>query len=101
MDTLRGITDGYHMGNDRRFIVFEAVLQDGTEGAFLIEFEAACSWDLDGSDSVGVLDLLALLAAWGPCQVCLPTCDCGGDCTIGITDLLILIANWGDCPREK
>ena len=100
MDTLRGVTDGYHMGNDRRFIVFEAVLQDGTEGAFLIEFEAACPWDLNSSDSVGILDLLALLAAWGPCQQrCVPpTCDFDGDCTIGITDLLILIANWGDCP---
>ena len=100
VDTLRGITDGYHMSNDGRFIVFEAVLQDGIEGAFLIEFEAACPWDLDGTDSVGVLDLLALLAAWGPCQKwCVPpTCDFDGDCTIGITDVLILIANWGDCP---
>ena len=98
VDTLRGITDGYHMSNNGRFIVFEAVLQDGTEGAFLIEFEAACPWDLNGSDSVNVLDLLALLAAWGPCQVCPPRCGFDGDCTIGIIDLLILLANWGDCP---
>ncbi len=100
MDTLRGITDGYYMSNDRRFIVFEAVLQDGTEGAFLVEFEAACPWDLDGTDSVDVRDLLTLLAASGPRQKrCVsPTCDFDGDCPLGITDLLILIANWGDCP---
>ncbi|MCH8164509.1 MAG: hypothetical protein IH889_02765 [Planctomycetes bacterium] len=57
-----------------------------------------CPWDLDGSGDVGILDLLALLAAWGPCQVCVPSCDLDGDCNVGILDLLILLANWGLCP---
>ncbi len=57
-----------------------------------------CPWDLDGSGDVGILDLLALLAAWGPCQVCVPACDLDGDCNVGILDLLILLANWGLCP---
>ena len=51
--------------------------------------------DLDGS--VGISDLLILLAQWGPCP---PKCfgDLDGDGDVGITDLLILLANWGPCP---
>jgi len=53
--------------------------------------------DLDGDGTVGILDFLALLAAWGPCPgPCPPTClaDLDGDCTVGILDFLILLANW-------
>ncbi len=52
--------------------------------------------DLDGDCNVGVLDLLQLLAAWGPCADC-EDCpaDLDGDCTVGILDLLALLANWG------
>ena len=46
---------------------------------------------------MGILDLLALLAAWGPCPApCPPDFDGGG--TVDIFDLLTLIANWGPCP---
>ncbi|MGH9251176.1 MAG: DUF7453 family protein [Acidimicrobiales bacterium] len=34
--TLRGVEDGYHMSDDGAFIIFEAVLASGLEGAFLI-----------------------------------------------------------------
>ena len=54
--------------------------------------------DLDGDGSVGILDFLALLAAWGPCPgSCPPSCpgDLDGDCSVGITDFLALLANWG------
>ncbi len=37
VDTLRGITDGYQMSDNGRFVIFEAVLEDGREGAFLLE----------------------------------------------------------------
>ena len=51
----------------------------------------------DVSRPVGILDFLALLAAWGPCPA--PPADCpadlDGDGTVGINDLLILLANWG------
>ena len=52
--------------------------------------------DLDGDCTVGIFDLLALLAAWGPCADC-ENCpaDLDGDCTVGILDLLTLLANWG------
>ena len=55
-------------------------------------------YDLTGDGVVGVPDLLALLAAWGPCaDPCPPACpeDLDGDCAIAVPDLLILLANWG------
>ncbi len=55
-----------------------------------------CPADLDGDDAVGILDLLALLAAWGTDPGGPPDFD--GDGMVGILDLLTLIANWGDCP---
>ncbi len=58
--------------------------------------ETSCAWDLDGSGDVGILDLLALLAAWGPNPG--DPADFDGDGTVGILDLLTLLANWGACP---
>ena len=58
--------------------------------------ESLCAWDLDGSDDVGILDLLALLAAWGPNPG--HPADFDGDDNVGILDLLTLLANWGPCP---
>ena len=56
-----------------------------------------CPWDLNESGDVGILDLLTLLASWGPCPPpCPPDFDGGG--TVDIFDLLTLIANWGACP---
>ena len=57
----------------------------------------ACDADLNGDGGVGILDLLILLAAWGPCdppcpQVCAG--DLNGNCTVNVLDLLILLANW-------
>ncbi len=52
--------------------------------------------DLDGDGTVGVLDLLILLANWGPCPD--PPDDCPADLdrdgVVGILDLLTLLANW-------
>ena len=55
-----------------------------------------CPWDLNGSGDVGILDLLALLAAWGPNPG--DPADFDGNGTVDIFDLLTLIANWGPCP---
>ncbi len=54
-----------------------------------------CPWDLDGNGSVGILDLLALLAVWGTHPGGPP--DFNGDGTVGILDLLTLLASWGPC----
>jgi len=60
---------------------------------------AAGPCDLDGDGVVGVLDFLALLAAWGPCPDCGTPQSCpadfDGDCDVGITDFLTLLAHWG------
>lgn len=60
-----------------------------------------CVGDVNLDGSVGVADLLAVIAAWGPCATCPSTpcaTDINGDCTIGVADLLAVIANWGTCP---
>ena len=46
--------------------------------------------------SCNLSNMLALLAAWGPCSAC-NNCpaDFDGDCSVGILDLLILLGNWG------
>ena len=54
-----------------------------------------CPADLNGDGSVGILDLLALLAAWGTDPGGPP--DFNGDGIVGILDLLTLLANWGRC----
>ena len=94
VDTIRGVQDGYHMSNNGLHIIFEAVLLDGREGAFLVTFlDAPCPWDCaDDDGNVGVVDFLALLAQWGTQGAC--DFDGGG---VGITDFLALLANWGDC----
>ncbi len=48
--------------------------------------------DVDGDGIVGITDLLAILAAWGPCNAC--PADVDGDGTVGITDLLAVLAAW-------
>ena len=48
--------------------------------------------DVDGDGIVGITDLLAVLAAWGPCNAC--PADVDGDGTVGITDLLAVLAAW-------
>ncbi len=45
---------------------------NGFESGSAYLFDAAgtpgnCPWDLDGDGTVGILDLQALLANWGPC----------------------------------
>ena len=54
-----------------------------------------CPADLDGNGDVGILDLLALLAAWGSNPG--HPADFNNDGTVGILDLLTLLANWGPC----
>ncbi len=47
---------------------------------------------------VGIMDFLALLAAWGSCSDCgtpqACPADFDGDCSVGIIDLLLLLGNW-------
>ena len=51
--------------------------------------------DVDGDGTVGIVDFLLVLGAWGPCADC-DACpaDLDNDCMVGITDLLLLLASW-------
>jgi len=59
--------------------------------------ETQCVGDLDDSGDVGVSDLLAVLAAWGPCEGKCPE-DFDGCGSVDVGDLLTLLSNWGPCP---
>ncbi|MAI67700.1 MAG: hypothetical protein CMJ26_07480 [Phycisphaerae bacterium] len=49
--------------------------------------------DLDGDGVVGILDILIVIAEWGPCSgACIS--DMNTDGTVDVLDLLVLIANW-------
>ena len=70
---------------------------NGSNSGSAYLFDASvCPWDLDANDSVGVSDLLSLLASWGLCKGC--PADFDGNGNVGVSDLLALLANWGPCP---
>jgi len=54
-----------------------------------------CLGDLDESGDVGFTDLIAVLAAWGPCPGCPEDLDMND--VVGLTDLIIILSNWGPC----
>ena len=54
-----------------------------------------CPGDFDNDQTVGVIELLAMLGSWGPCAGCPEDLD--GDNFVGVTDLLLLLGLWGEC----
>ena len=68
----------------------------GTVTASGIARRSACpaglTGDVDGDGMVNVIDLLAVLAAWGPCPGC-PE-DVNGDGEVNVLDVLVVLANW-------
>ena len=56
-----------------------------------------CPGNIVGGCSVGIVDFLQVLAAWGPCVGFCPA-DIDEDNQVGIIDLLELLAHWGPCP---
>ncbi len=52
--------------------------------------------DIDGDGTVGAVDLITLLGAWGRCDPRSPCInDLDGDGAVGTPDLIILLGNWG------
>jgi hypothetical protein len=49
--------------------------------------------DVNGDDVVDVQDLIAVIAAWGPCGEECPA-DLNGDGVVDVLDLLIVLVNW-------
>ncbi|MCP3904887.1 MAG: right-handed parallel beta-helix repeat-containing protein [Planctomycetes bacterium] len=62
-----------------------------------IPIVCVCPADLDGSDDVGFGDILAIIAAWGPCGVPCPE-DLSGNGDVDFADILAVIGAWGVCP---
>jgi hypothetical protein len=55
-----------------------------------------CPADTNGDGVVDVVDLLEVLASWGPCAGC--PADINNDNIVDVLDLLELLAAWGPCP---
>ena len=51
---------------------------------------------MDGSGTVDVGDLLAVLADWGSCACCPADIDRSG--SVDVSDLLVVLGAWGGCP---
>jgi outer membrane protein assembly factor BamB len=60
-------------------------------------YRTPCPGDLDCDGVVGIVDFLALLAAWGPCPGEYCPADLNGDGNVGIVDFLALLGAWGPC----
>ncbi len=67
---------------------------DGPPGGGPATVTVVTPGDLDGDGAVGVLDLLELLAAWGPCPPAPCPADLDGSGDVGVADLLIQLSNW-------
>ena len=72
----------------------------GLDAVRVLRFECDVGFpgDIDRDGDVDVADLLALLAAWGPCphkSECPKNLDGSG--TIELADLLILLPAWRPC----
>ena len=69
----------------------------GPNATLLVEYEdEPCPGDTDGSGTVDVTDLLAVISGWGPCIVCDADIDESGAVDVG--DLLAVLDSWGACP---
>ncbi len=75
------------VAESRRAEILEIVLAWGGGGG------DPCPADCNGDGLVDVMDLLAIIAAWGESGAC----DVTGDGIIGVEDLLAVIAAWGGC----
>lgn len=63
--------------------------------AMWASLQVGCPADLNNDGTVDVLDLLAVLSAWGPCVSC--ATDINRDGVVDVLDLLALLSAWGPC----
>ena len=77
---------------------FKSLNFNGTIEIQIIEYpfavlNAEIEGDLNGDGIVNIIDVLALISAWGPCPGCSEDLNDNG--TVDVVDLLIVVANWG------
>ena len=76
--------------NDWDLDLITANTNNGSVNVFINQ--TCCVGDIDGDGTVGVIDLLAIIGAWGgPCVG-----DINGDGTVDVIDLLAIIGAWGN-----
>jgi len=103
---INGIDDDFWFGGsspspggpyDRGELWFEyTIYQDGQyDMAFRTWMLIGCPADINQDGVVDVLDLLAVLNAWGDCPGC-PE-DITGDGVVDVLDLLEVLGSWGPC----
>ena len=64
---------------------------DGTVLSMIVPDPA----DINADGLVGIVDLLILLGAWGPCADCVSCpADVNSNCVVGLPDLLELLSRW-------
>ena len=81
--------NGVHDGTD----LAEGTSQDINGNG--IPDECECLGDIDGNRVVNLGDLVAVLAAWGPCDECPEDID--GNGTVDFVDVLAVLSAWGPC----
>lgn len=85
---------GHDVPDFAEAVIWDFVSQYDLDGVLTCR---PCLADLDLDDSVGISDLLAVLAAWGACSDPCPQ-DLDADLVVGIGDLLTVLSSWGPCP---
>ena len=76
-------------------IAFRSAGAVGSTQTVVNDHTTGCLGDFNDDGSVTVLDLLTLIAAWGPGN---GEEDLNGDGNVNVLDLLLLIGAWGECP---
>lgn len=89
--TLRPVALRFGPGGRLFLLMSSYEAQSGS--VHVIERTGPSSPDLDADGSVGIGDLLAILAAWGPCAGSCAA-DLDGDCLVGLGDLILVLAGW-------
>jgi len=84
---LEGSTHSIEFTAESKAMIFQFMLDHA-------KTDAACMGDIDGDDTVGVGDLLALIDAWGTGAA---AADINGDGAVDTLDLLAVLAAWGPC----
>tara|TARA_Y100000589_G_scaffold118830_2_gene113040 strand:- start:10178 stop:12472 length:2295 start_codon:yes stop_codon:yes gene_type:complete len=75
-----------------------SVIEAGIDGISVVAIscvDESCQGDVDGNGTVGVEDLLAVIADWNCSSDC--TADINGDLLVNVGDLLLVIGGWGNC----